>query len=72
MELVLIELFEHDSFDISVRWQVDALVLHIPIPKNPSNMDSSNNCNVGIVNGKEWLNECDKLPGNLRYRVSVV
>ena len=35
-------------------------------------MDSSNNCNVGIVNGKEWLNECDKLPGNLRYRVSVV
>ena len=33
-------------------------------------MESFTQFDVGIVNGKEWLNECDKLPGNLRLRVS--
>ena len=34
-------------------------------------MESFNQFDVGIVNGKEWLDECDKLPGNLRFRVSL-
>ena len=33
-------------------------------------MESFNQFDVGIVHGKEWLYECDKLPGNLRFRVS--
>ena len=34
-------------------------------------MEQSKTFDVGIVNGKEWLSECDKLPGNLRYRVRL-
>ena len=26
--------------------------------------------NVGIVSGKEWIEQCDRLPGALRKRVS--
>ena len=26
--------------------------------------------NVGIVNGKEWIEQCDRLPGTLSKRVS--
>ena len=27
---------------------------------------------VGIVNGKEWIEQCDRLPGTLRKRVSIL
>ena len=33
-------------------------------------MENDNKFIVGIVNGKEWILQCDQLPGSLRKRVS--
>lgn len=35
-------------------------------------MENDNKFIVGIVNGKEWILQCDQLPGSLRKRTSIV
>ena len=34
-------------------------------------MQELSKLNVGIVNGKEWIEQCDRLPGTLWKRVSI-